>query len=172
MSEPSGSASGAGVTFRAATSADVSAMAHCRLSDPAAGPADQRMAAYFDGLHHPQRALAPRIGYVACADTRVVGYIAGHLTTRHDCAGEIQYLFVEPAHRRQGVATELLRLMARWFAEQLGARRVCVCLDADSPSAQPFYAALGASQLAPNRPLWYVWADIGLLIPGPRHTPR
>jgi hypothetical protein len=50
--------------FRAATSADAAAMAQCRLADPAAGPADTRMAAYFDGHHHPQQALLPRTGYL------------------------------------------------------------------------------------------------------------
>lgn len=51
--------------FREATTADVPAMALCRLTDPAAGPADPRMAAYFDGQHHPQQALPARVGYVA-----------------------------------------------------------------------------------------------------------
>src|SRR4051794_37302695 len=75
-----------GIGFRTATSADVQAMAQCRLSDPAAGPADLRMAAYFDGQHHPQQARLPRVGYLAlAADNGAVGYIAGHLTTRHAC---------------------------------------------------------------------------------------
>ena len=43
------------------------------LTDPAAGPADTRMAAYFKGQHHPQQALLPRVGYVALADDGVVG---------------------------------------------------------------------------------------------------
>lgn len=119
-------------------------MASCRLSDSAAGPADGRMGAYFNGLHHPQQALPARIGYVAIMDQRVAGYIAGHLTTRHGCAGEVQYLFVEPAARRKAVATRLLRLLASWFVEN-DARRVCVCLDADSPSARPFYQAVHAA---------------------------
>lgn len=141
--------------FREATSADVQGMAFCRLSDSAAGPADGRMGAYLSGLHHPQQALLPRIGYVAVMDQRVVGYIAGHLTTRHGCAGEVQYLFVEPAARRKAVATRLLRLMASWFVEH-GARRVFVCLDADSPSARPFYEAVQAGQLSETRRFWFV----------------
>jgi GNAT superfamily N-acetyltransferase len=44
------------------------------------------------------------------AGDAVVGYIAGHRTTRHHCAGEVQYLFVAPAYRRRGVATALLGL--------------------------------------------------------------
>jgi len=147
------------IRFRAATAADVPAMAACRLTDPAAGPADPRMAAYFDGTHHPQEALSPRIGHVALAGEAVIGYIAGHLTTRHGCAAEVQYLFVAPEFRRQGVATALLRLLAAWFVTR-AALKVCVCMDADSPAAKPFYASTGAS---PFRRLWYGWDDISAL---------
>jgi GNAT superfamily N-acetyltransferase len=148
------------VRFRTATSGDVAAMAQCRLNDPAGGAADERMGAYFDGRHHPHQALPPRIGYVASAADAPVGYIAGHLTTRHGCAGEVQYLFVASAYRRRGIASTLLRMLAGWFREQ-DAARVCVCVDADSPAAQPFYARLGAF---PLRKYWYVWEDIGVLI--------
>lgn len=95
----------AGIEFREATTADVAAMTQCRLEDPTLYPADPRMAAYFDGRHHPQQALLPRVGYVALAENQVMGYIAGHLTTRHGCGGEVQYLFVAPAFA--GVGLEL-----------------------------------------------------------------
>ena len=80
--------------YREATSDDVAAMAQCRAADLLAGPADARMAAYFSGRHHPQRALLPRAGFVAIVNSAVIGYIAGHLTERFDCQGEIQYLYV------------------------------------------------------------------------------
>lgn len=147
------------VSIRVATSSDIQAIAHCRANDPAAGPPDSRMCAYLDGAHHPQHALLPRIGYVAAVDQTAVGYIAGHLTSRHGCEGEVQYLFVAPAMRRLGIGTELLRRMALWF-QRHEARMVCVCLDADSPSARRFYTQTGASQLSENRPLWFVWQDI------------
>jgi len=157
-----GSAARDAVLFRPAIVVDVAAMAACRLTDPAAGPADQRMAAYFDAQHHPQCALKPRTGYVAVAGDSVIGYVAGHLTTRHDCAGEVQYLFVAPSHRRQGIATRLLQLLAGWFQENAAAR-VCVCVDSDSPAAKPFYESLRASPLSPRRKHWFVWENIGLL---------
>jgi hypothetical protein len=93
------------VRIRVATSADVSAMAACRRTEQSAGPADPRTAAYLDGRHHPQQALPARTAYVAVADGTVVDYIAGHQTTRHGCAGEVQYLFVAPEYRRYGTAT-------------------------------------------------------------------
>jgi ribosomal protein S18 acetylase RimI-like enzyme len=100
------------VSFRPASAADVAAMAACRSRDPQGGPADERMGAYFRGEHHPHLALPPRTGFVALANDAVVGYIAGHLTTRHDCQGEVQYLFVSSEFRRQGIARRLIQLMA------------------------------------------------------------
>jgi GNAT superfamily N-acetyltransferase len=119
------------------------------------------MAAYFDGQHHPQQALAPRVGYIAYRDNEVLGYIAGHCTTRNGCSGELQYMFVAPASRRRGVGAALLRLLAGWFHDQ-GATRVCVPIAADSPAeARPFCEALGAVPLQKN---WYFWNDIAALL--------
>ena len=146
------------IRFRVATSADVPAVAACRLTDPAAGRADPRMGAYLDGKHHPQQALAPRVCYVALGREAVIGYIAGHLTTRHGCAGEVQYLFVAPQLRRRRVGTALLRLLADWFCKAR-ALKVCACVDADSPAAIRFYETAGASAF---RRLWYVWDDISV----------
>ena len=146
--------------YREARSSDVPAMARCRASDRAAGPADERMAAYLDGEHHPREALAPRIAFVALDEGEVVGYIAGHATTRHGCAGEVQYLYVTPAFRRRRVATTLLRSLAAWFNDG-GIRRACVNVNIESPEAAPFYHHLGAVPL--NR-YWYIWEDIGHVV--------
>lgn len=146
------------LNFRAATSLDVTAMAQSRLADPDAGPADSRMKAYFDGQHHPQNALLPRAGYLALSGDQVIGYIAGHRTTRHGCDGEVQYLFVAPAYRRRGVATALLRLLVGWFRAE-GVQAVCVAVADDSPpEAKPFFESLGATPLKKH---WYAWQEIG-----------
>jgi len=143
------------VRFREATAADVPAMAACRLGDADAGPADERMAAYLDGHHHPQQALAPRTGFAAFAGDAVIGYIAGHLTRRYGYDGEVQYLYVVPGYRRRGVASDLLRLLLGWFEER-GVTRVCVNANLDSPAAVPFYLSQGALPLNPH---WYAWED-------------
>lgn len=150
-----------GVHFREATTSDVAAMVKCRLADPTDdGAADPRMLAYFDRQHHPQHALLSRVGYVALHDDTVVGYIAGHRTTRNGCSGEVQYLFVSPAYRRQGIATALLRLLAEWFIAN-GAQKVCVGVAADSPAeARPFFESVGASPLKKN---WYAWENIAAI---------
>jgi GNAT superfamily N-acetyltransferase len=144
------------LTYRVATALDVAGMTQCRLEDAAAGPADARMTAYMQGTHHPQQALAPRIVWVALADHRVVGYSAGHLTRRHKCEGELQYLFVAPSYRRAGVAAELLARLAAWFGSQ-GAHRVCVNVAPENAPARAFYARYGAKELGR---FWYVWTDI------------
>jgi len=119
------------------------------------------MAAYFDGQHHPQHALSPRTGYVALVDERVIAYVAGHLTERHGCDGELQYLFVAPAFRRMGIARELVRMLAKWFETQQ-ARKICVGVANDSAlETKPFVEALGA---VPLRRHWYAWQDIGRLL--------
>ncbi len=148
------------ILYRKATSADVAAMEQSRIGDVDAGAADERMRAYFDGNQHPREALLPRTGFVALDGENVVGYIAGHLTRRFGYQGEVQYLYVGPQHRRQGIATELLRRMAAWFDDQ-NATRVCVNVNVDSPSAAPFYLSRGASVLNQH---WYTWDDISLLL--------
>ena len=149
------------IEFRAAKAEDVDSMLQCREMDPAS-PVGYPRAAYFAGEHHPQHALAPRIGYVALTEEGMAGYIAGHLTTRHRCDGEIQYLFVASAYRRAGIAKALVGLLGRWFVEQ-GAFKICVNVDLESPPAKPFYCALGAAPLASDKPYWYVWPDARVL---------
>ncbi len=134
-------------------------MSACRLMDPSAGPGDPRIAAYLDGAHHPHQALAPRIAYVGERDRVVVGYIAGHLTRRFDCDGEVQYLHVALPHRRSGIATGLLRQLAAWFVQQ-GAFKICVDVNDESPPARPFYSRHGASAINPH---WMRWSDIRAL---------
>lgn len=148
------------VVYREAASGDAPAMAACRRADTAAGPADPRMAAYLDGRHHPQQALPPRVGYVAVVEGVIVGYTAGHRTRRLECDGEVQYLYVAPEHRRQGIGTALVRLLAAWFHAR-DVARVCVNVDVESAPAPPFYRRCGAVPVSPH---WYVWADIGTLL--------
>jgi len=149
-----------GVQYREATVADIPDIERSRHADPTAGRADPRMTAYLERRHHPHLALPSRVAYVAVDDDAVAGYIAGHLTRRFECDGEVQYLFVAPQYRRTGVASALLRLVARWFVEQR-ASRVCVNVNVDSPPALPFYLRHGATPL--NR-YWLIWSDIGTLV--------
>jgi GNAT superfamily N-acetyltransferase len=147
------------VAYRQATAADVPAMGASRLTDPSAGPADSRMTAFLEGTHHPYQALEPRVAFVAVQEDTVIGYIAGHLTRRYYCDGEVQYLYVALPHRRSGIATELLRRLATWFTQR-GAIKICVNVNIESPGALPFYSRHGATAI--NK-YWVVWDDIRAL---------
>jgi ribosomal protein S18 acetylase RimI-like enzyme len=115
-----------------------------------------RMARYLAGEHHPRHALRPRVMFVACDGHSIAGYIAGHLTRRFGCDGELEWIHVAPAYRGTGVAAELLRRLVAWFGAR-GAARVCVDVTPDNAAARRFYARHGAHPLQPS---WMVWDDI------------
>jgi GNAT superfamily N-acetyltransferase len=143
--------------YRNARQSDVPAMARIRAADPQTEEAwTARISAYLAGEHHPQHALLPRVSYVALDHDAVVGYIAGHLSRRYGCAGELQWINVIPERRRTGVAGELLRLLAKWFVKQK-ALRICVNVDPANTVARRFYAKHGAEILNEK---WLVWDNI------------
>ena len=111
------------------------------------GAGADTMRRYLAGEHHPQQALAPRAAFVAEADGVVVGYVAGHRTTRFGCAGEIQWLLVAPAYRGGEVGAGLLAAMAAWFVAE-GAGRVCVNVAPENAPARRLYARHGAMALS------------------------
>ena len=144
-------------TCRQATPADVAEMARIRDAGGWEGGAGaERMGRYLAGEHHPQHALAPRVIYVAEAGGAMVGFIAGHLTTRFGCDGELQWIFVLPGQRGDGIADRLFDRLAAWFTDH-DAHRVCVNVEPDNARARAFYARHGA---APIHPYWMMWDDI------------
>ena len=122
-----------------------------------------RITGYLEGEVHPQRALPPRISYVAVEQGSVVGFIAGHLTLRHGCEGELEWINVIPERRGSGVAPELLRLLAGWFVEKK-AFRVCVDVEPSNTGARAFYTHHGAAMLNEH---WLVWNDISHVLGKP-----
>ena len=118
-----------------------------------------RITGYLEGQLNPQHALAPRTCYVAVDESTVVGFVAGHLTRRHGCDGELEWINVIPERRGSGVASELLRLLAGWFVEQ-NAFQLCVDLEPSNRVARAFYTRHGAETLNPP---WLVWNDISRL---------
>jgi GNAT superfamily N-acetyltransferase len=149
---------------------------HCRQADQSDIPAmarilanewgsedywRTRIAGYMDCTLHPQQTLRPRIAYVSLEENTVVGLIAGHLTRRYQCDGELQWINVIPDHRRTGIASELLRRLAAWFAAQ-GASRICVDVDPANASGRDFYTRHGAENLNQH---WLVWTDIKSVLP-------
>jgi GNAT superfamily N-acetyltransferase len=119
-----------------------------------------RIRGYASGALNPQQALAPRVIYVAIDKSEITGFIAGHLTRRFDCDGELEWLNVVAEKRRSGVARMLLLVLASWFDEK-GAKRICVDADPENPTARAFYRKHGAQDLDPH---WLVWPDITELL--------
>ncbi len=145
------------VLYRPATQRDVSAMAHLRSEHWGHAPDwELRLASYLSGEHHPRHALLPRIMIVAEQDDEVIGFIAGHLTRRFHCDGELQWINVSPDYRGQGVATNLLRELADWFAAY-NAHKICVDVQPRNADARAFYTRHGAEPLNNH---WLVWPDI------------
>ena len=147
--------------IRIARQADVLAMARLRAANmPSEEAWTLRIASYLAKEHHPRFALRPRICYVAVARDALVGYIAGHLSRRYGCDGELQWINVIPKQRGTGVAAELLRRLAKWFVRQK-ARRICVDVDPANVAARRFYTRHGAETLNAR---WLIWPDVKIAL--------
>lgn len=139
---------------------DVDAMAQIRAMEWGTFPYWQsRIHGYMTGKLHPRQALRPRAVYTANEGDRLLGFAAGHLTRRYGCDAELEWINVIPEQRGAGIATELLRRLAGWFAQQK-ATRVCVDVDPQNAAARSFYTRHGAVFLNGH---WLVWNDISLL---------
>ncbi|NER12864.1 GNAT family N-acetyltransferase [Leptobacterium flavescens] len=119
-----------------------------------------RISGYIGGERNPQYALPPRVLYVASDNEKIIGFIAGHLSSRFNCDGELQWINVHPTYQRKGIASELLKVLTKWFVGQQ-ARKICVDADPDDEKAQNFYKQNRARKLSEH---WLVWDDIGVLI--------
>ena len=143
--------------YRPSQAADLPAMTHIRAREW--GNLEywmNRISGYLDGGSNPQNALPPRTCYVAVDESSLVGFVAGHLTRRYGCQGELEWINVLPERRGAGIASELLRLLAGWFVEQK-AFRVCVDVEPSNAVARTFYTRHGAETLSAH---WLVWYDI------------
>lgn len=149
------------VIYRIANDSDIHAMA-CLRAERAGTEKfwENRIAGYLQGIVNPQEALIGRIIYVAIKDDQVVGFIAGHLSRRFSCQGELQWIDVSSEYRGTGISRELLRHLAAWFVDQ-AALFVCVNCASDNAVAQNFYRRLGAENL---REHWLIWKDISVVL--------
>ena len=147
------------VLFREASIEDMPALAKIRGDDWQSEEYwNQRMTDYFNRTHHPQQALDERIIYVAVLDNAVVGFIAGHLTNRFGCEGELQWIDVLPTFRRNGIASQLTRLLATWFIKN---RAYKICVDPGNELAKKFYINNGVGMLNQH---WMFWENIRMIL--------
>lgn len=149
------------VYYRRADKSDIPAMARIRAAEWGSDEYWRtRISRYLDCELHPQQALMPRISYVSLEDHSLAGFIAGHLTRRYGCDGELEWINVIPECRGTGIASGLLRLLAAWFVEQK-ASRICVDVDPTNAAARRFYTRHGAEYLNEH---WLVWNDIKVVL--------
>ena len=147
--------------YRQAAESDIAAMSALRATEW--GDEEywrKRIEGYMRCENNPQQALKPRIMYIACQDDLVTGFIAGHLTRRHECDGELEWINVTAAYRKTGIASKLLRILGAWFVAQQ-AFRICVDVDPENATARNFYMKHGAEELNKH---WLVWNDISKVL--------
>jgi GNAT superfamily N-acetyltransferase len=147
------------IIFREATREDAPALAQIRgESSESREYWNNRILGYMNYTHHPHQSLHQRIIYVACADRSIIGFIAGHLTHRYNCDGELQWINVIEDYTRRGIASKLIQILANWFVKQDAYK---ICVDPGDDAARHFYRVNGAVSL--NRH-WMFWPDIRRII--------
>jgi ribosomal protein S18 acetylase RimI-like enzyme len=70
------------------------------------------------------------------------GLIGSLIATFDGWRGNVYRMAVDPEHRRQGIALELVARARAWF-EAVGARRVTALVEGDRSVAQAFWSAAG-----------------------------
>ena len=149
------------IHYREATKADIPAMAKIRSAIWETTEFwNERIEGYMNGQSNPTDALPLRQLFVATSENVVVGFTAGHCSTRYGCEGELQWINVVPDFHRNGIATALVRHLAAWFDKQQ-VHRVCTDVDPGNIIARNFYQHLGATPLNKS---WMTWTDIGVLL--------
>jgi ribosomal protein S18 acetylase RimI-like enzyme len=149
------------ITCRQARFSDIPAMAQIRAGDW--GTEEywrERIPRYLSNQLQPRQALQYRVAFVGICEENVIGLIAGHLTRRFGCHGELEWISVRPEYRGGAAGTQLLRLLASWFVER-HASRICVDVEPSNQAARNFYSRCGAKDLKPH---WMVWHDVSLIL--------
>jgi len=86
----------------------------------------------------------------------MVGYIAGHFSTRHNTQGELQSIYVLREFQRCGIGGALLDRLAAW---SVGHERQAVCVGIGPANPyKRFYEKHGARCINKH---WLMWDDIG-----------
>lgn len=120
-----------------------------------------RVGRYLQGTYSPQKAMAARAMFVAVEEKKLIGFVAGHRTTRFKCDGELQWIDVDEDHRGRGIGYALMGRIGTWFVDQ-GATRICVNVDPANVPARVLYARCGARPLNEQ---WMIWDDARKICP-------
>ncbi len=115
-----------------------------------------RVVGYCAGTHNPSYSLAERTVLVAAHDEQIIGFAAGHRSTRMGCTGELQWMFVLPRWQRQGVGVGLLQPLRQWFKVHRSTKVIV-----DAPPENPYRAFYRKHGAIPLDEYWLYWDDIG-----------
>lgn len=141
--------------FRTATDPDLPFLARLRSNtEDEVSFWQDRIVRYLSGDHNPQKALPRRIIFIAEVNNTIVGFIAGQLTTRFNCDGELQWLDVALNFRRKKIGSQLVRVLAQWFIQNNAYK---ICVDPGNDLARLFYFANNATNLNHH---WMYWENI------------
>jgi GNAT superfamily N-acetyltransferase len=144
------------MTIRPAEDSDIPLMARIRAQNwETESFWTDRICRYLRGEHSPQKALAGRAIFVAVEEGELVGFVAGHRTTRFGCEGELQWIDVREDKRSLGIGHKLMERMGAWFVEQR-AGRICVNVEPVNKPARALYSKCGAQPLKEH---WMIWDD-------------
>lgn len=116
----------------------------------------QRWKNYFNRLS-PSSSKPERIVLKAIIDHKIIGYLAGHLSTRYGKDAEIQSFYILKNHQRKGIGLALLTNFSKWLKTQ-NAQSVCVGIEPENPY-RAFYLKYGGQLLNPH---WIYWDDLAL----------
>jgi GNAT superfamily N-acetyltransferase len=116
-----------------------------------------RWQTYFAG-QSPATSKPGRIVFKAVDEDRIIGFIAGHLTTRFDKDAEIQNFYVLKNYQRKSIGYTLLVQLIKWLAANK-ANSLCVGIAEYNPY-QSFYLKYGGQYLNEH---WIFWDDIKVI---------
>jgi GNAT superfamily N-acetyltransferase len=118
----------------------------------------QRWKNYLNGASSPTAARPERIVFKACIGQKLVGFVAGHLTTRYGKDAEIQLFYVLQENQRAGLGGKLLLQFLDW-AGRHNAKSLCVGI-APNNKYKGFYLKYGGRYINPH---WIYWDDMAAL---------
>lgn len=124
-----------------------------RAATPADAPALAAFNAAFNGVHDPPEQLAARMAAASALETALLaeddGQVAGFACLRvvpcllyAEPYAELTELYVDPAHRRRGVARTLIGA-AEQLARSRGAAEVIIMTGVANAAAQALYRSAG-----------------------------
>lgn len=143
------------ILYREATNSDIPLLAKIRGHNKETIEFwNNHISGYMAYTHNPKQAFKSRIIYIASVNEIIIGFIAGHLTHRYNCEGELEWINVIEEYRRCGIASELVKILADWFVKQ---KVYKICVDPGNDVARDFYEKNGAEKLNAH---WMFWKDI------------